>query len=220
VVVGHLMVAGSEVSSGQTIMGTTVELSPADLMDLGASYVALGHVHKAQEWFGGRVAYSGSPHRCNYGEPEAKGWRLVTLEDDGTFVSNEFRELPARRIVRLEADWTGHLEAGFVGPALLEHGEDLREALVRFRYRIGAEALFLVPEPEIVKILRDQGAHEVKIEAVVEASVRSRAPELATVTTIREKVVGYLKAKGVEVPAGRLEEVLTKADAVEREVSQ
>jgi DNA repair exonuclease SbcCD nuclease subunit len=56
VLVAHVLVGGSEVSTGQVLLGTTVELAPFDLAETGAAYLALGHVHKAQAWLGGRVA--------------------------------------------------------------------------------------------------------------------------------------------------------------------
>ncbi len=192
IVVSHAMVAGSEMSTGQVIQGTTVEFTPHDLLEIGAEYVALGHVHKAQEWFGGRVAYSGSPVRHNFGEPEQKGWRLVTFDNDGKFVSNEFRPLPAREIVLLDLDWrgpdAGTLDLGDLAPC--------QGALVRFRYTIPAADLHEVDEGLIRKILEEAGAAEVKIEAVVEHSARIRSEAIVTATTTREKVVAYFQAKG------------------------
>ena len=213
IVVGHLMVAGSETSTGQVIQGITVELSPADLHDLGASYVALGHVHKAQEWFGGRVAYSGSPHRCNFGEPEAKGWRLVTLEDDGTFVSNEFRELPARRMVRLEKDWRESVGQGeaIASPAELDA---MKDALVRWRVQIRAQDLQHLDRGLVERFLIGAGAAEVQVEAVVEAQERARAPELARATTTADKVRAYIGSRGLDVEVDR---VLGKVAELERE---
>jgi exonuclease SbcD len=203
ILVSHALVGGSEVSSGQVLIGTTVELAPGDLLDVGAAYVALGHVHMTQEWAGGRVAYSGSPHRCNYGEREAKGWRLVTLDDAGEFVANEFRELPARRMVFLEADFTG------AGPGDLSEESvswphdarlaDVRDALVRFRYRVRAEDLHRVNEELIRTALRRAGAHEVKLEAIVEAEVRVRSAEIVQTQSLTEKVEAFWRAKGIDV---------------------
>ena len=209
--VSHTMVGGSEVSTGQTIIGTTVELAPSDLLDIGAAYVALGHVHKTQEWFDGRVAYSGSPHRCNFGEPEAKGWRLVTLEDDGSFVSNEFRELPARRMVLLEKDWTDSVGQG--DDAIATHAEldSMKGALVRWRVHINAQDLAHLDENLVERFLHGAGAAEVQIEAVVEHEARARAPEIVEAKSTLEKVRAFFDAKGIEVgveQAARLQQKL------------
>lgn len=223
ILVGHVLVAGSETSTGQTLIGTTVELAPSDILATGVAYAALGHIHKAQEWFGGRVAYSGSPHRCNYGEPEAKGWRLVTLEDDGTFVSNEFMELPARRIVLIEADLSN--------PAVFLHKDgtpassvqvwtscdaaDLHGALVRYRYRVRAEDLHRVDEAELTVAFLELGAAEVQIEAVVVTETRARAPEIVNVQTTAEKVDAYLQAKQIPVDEPTRERLHAKVGLLE-----
>lgn len=216
ILVGHVLVAGSEVSSGQTLIGTTVELAPGDLLDVGASYVALGHVHKTQAWADGRVAYSGSPHRCNFGEPEAKGWRLVILDDDGTFVCNEFVALPAREMVLLEVDWT-RLDRAPTMP--VPDWERWRGALLRFRYRIRATDLHLVDEDAIRKHLAQGEPAEVKIEAVVEAETRARVPEIVHVPTTAEQVESYLRAKGIEVDDVQRERLRTKVGELEREAA-
>lgn len=215
---GHVMVAGSEVSSGQTLIGTSVELSPSDIAGLGCSYAALGHVHKTQEWYEGRVAYSGSPHRCNFGEPEAKGFRLVTLaENDGRFVSNEFVELPARRMVLLEADWTGVQNIAIEPNTFaLSAKREVEGARVRFRYRIRAQDLHQVDEGVLRKVFEADGAAEVQLEAVVETQARARAPEIVEARSTWEKVATWLDAKGIDArpaDADRLRSKLAELEA-------
>lgn len=227
IVVSHAMVAGSEMSTGQVIQGTTVEFTPHDLHEIGAEYVALGHVHKTQEWFGGRVAYSGSPVRHNFGEPEEKGWRLVTFDDDGKFVSNEFRSLPAREIVLLEADWRRAAVFSRYEPPLrvqVADGElDLGDvsqaegALVRFRYQIAAADLHLVNEASIRGILEGAGAAEVKIEAVVEHANRIRSEAIVTAQTTRDKVLAYFQAKGETLTPSESYRLETKLAEIEKE---
>jgi exonuclease SbcD len=201
--VGHLLVAGSECSNGQTLIGTTVEIAPHDLLELGASYVALGHIHKAQEWFGGRVAYSGSPHRCNYGEPEAKGWRLVTLEDDGMFVSNEFRELPARKMVFIDM-------AGIKDEAGVVKRDDVEGALVRVRIRVSSNEVGQVDAQQIKDLLLAAGAYEAKVEVIVDAQTAARSPEIVQAKTIEEKAFAYFQAKGVDLDEAQAERIRTK----------
>lgn len=216
IVVGHLMVAGSETSTGQVLQGITVEIAPADLLELGASYVALGHIHKRQEWFGGRVAYSGSPHRCNFGEPEAKGWNLITLDENGAFKSNEFRELPARRMVRIERDWTETVGQGDDAVASHAEMESARDALVRWRVRIRAEDLALLDKGMVERFLLGAGAAEVQVEAVVETQARARAPEIVVAQSVSDKVRAYMKSKGSTEDEAR---VLEKVADLEREVA-
>jgi DNA repair protein SbcD/Mre11 len=222
ILAGHVMVAGSEVSTGQTLIGTTVELSPADLLEVGAAYAALGHIHMHQLWHGGRVAYSGSPHRCNHGETERKGYLLATLDDDGSFVSNEFVELPARRMVHLEADLTdigaapGHATKRSFVPGF--DPEACAGALVRFRYRVRAEDLHLVDVASLEMLIRQAGAEDVKLEAIVQSETRARAPEIVTADTLPEKLDAYLQSKSIEVDEPTRSRLHAKLGVIEREV--
>lgn len=87
VAMGHLHASGAELSdddrSERVIMGG-LESVPADVFD-GFSYVALGHIHKAQK-VGGRdtVRYAGSPLPMSFSE---RGYRhqvlSVRVDDEG-----------------------------------------------------------------------------------------------------------------------------------------
>lgn len=209
--VAHVQVAGSEVSTGQTLIGQTVELAPGALRDAGCEYVALGHIHKRQAWYDGRVAYSGSPRRCNFGEPEAKGWNLVTIEG-GRFAGCEFVELPARRVVLLEADWSEG-----VGTLRATSGE-VEGALVRFRCRVRPRDLHLVDSEQIERDLRRLGAATAKCEIVVEHETRARCAGVAEAESVWEKLLAYWEAKGVELEpaqATRLEAKVAELEEAE-----
>jgi exonuclease SbcD len=219
--VAHVLVGGSEVSTGQVLLGTTVELSPFDLAETGAAYVALGHVHREQAWLGGRVAYAGSPHRANYGEPEPKGFRLVTLSDAGELVSSEFRELPARRIELLEADWSDEagaakLRAQGINIAFaLGERDRVRGARVRFRARVRAQDLAHVDASAIEKVLLADGAAEVKVEVLVVAETRARAPEIVRATSTWDKLEAWIQAKGISVDEAAQARLLAKLAQLE-----
>jgi len=213
--VGHVLVAGSETGTGFIPIGTTVELSPHDIAEVGCAYAALGHVHKAQEWLDGRVAYSGSPRRCNFGEPEEKGFRLVTIEGDpktGRYdVENRFVPLTyARRIVLLENTWDGGWNIP-LGEGAIRKGD-----LVRFRYRVRAEHLHEVDETYLRRFyLEGGGADEVQIEAVIVHEERIRSAAITTAQTLFAKVEAYWQAKGIDVPPETRERVRAKLAALE-----
>jgi exonuclease SbcD len=215
--VSHAMVQGSVMSTGQVIQGTTVELSPYAIQEIGAEYAALGHVHKTQEWMDGRVAYSGSPIRHNFGEPEQKGWRLVTFDDAGKFVSNEFRELPARAIVLLEADFTTGDTADVLGTDT--SALSLAGALVRLRYKVRSQDLGSIDEGALRKLLEEAGAADVKLEVVVEHQAHVRSASIAEARTTQEKVASYFEAKGEVLPPATVERLNEKLDEIEREAS-
>lgn len=235
ILVGHVQVAGSETSTGQTLIGQTVELDPGAIHDIGCEYAALGHIHKHQSWYGGRVCYAGSPQRNNFGEPEAKGWVLVTIGDDGKFASAEFRELPARRIELREIDfreWSAekmaHLSTalsradfGAMWGAAIQDQETfsgvqaLGGALVRLRYRVRPEQLATIDEDLMTRALTDFGAHEVKLEAIVDVQERVRCEQIVTAQSLWEKVQAYLQAKQITLDDTKLDRLRSKLGTIE-----
>ena len=210
ILVGHVMVAGSETSTGQTLQGTTVELSPSDIRDVGCTYAALGHIHKAQGWYDGAVAYAGSPRRHNFGEGEAKGWRLVEIEG-GKLRSSQFMKLPARRIVLLEVDYT---RGERMTRELLEH-EVVTGDLVRVRYKIAPEHLHEVDEAQLAEMVAQYGAAEVKLEAVLAHETRVRSAEIVDAASTWQKLVAYFRAKDTDLSDSLVERLKGKLAILE-----
>jgi len=213
ILVSHALVAGSEVSTGQTLIGIGVEFSPNALLETGVEYVALGHVHKTQEWLGGRVCYSGSPARHNFGEMEEKGWRLVEFDDAGRFVSNTFMPLPAREMRHIDLDFRTADDVLQIDLSGWSPFSGCKGALVRVRYYTTAELLPMIDRAILEKGALAAGAAEVQVEAVVEPAVRQRArsAETAAAITPAEKLTSYLEAKRIEADRDRL---LAKLDTL------
>ncbi len=69
------------------------------------SYVALGHIHKAQR-FGaeGRVAYSGSPLAISFDEPLRHYVSLVNIDEQGSVDIQKIEINPLRPLITLPAD--------------------------------------------------------------------------------------------------------------------
>jgi exonuclease SbcD len=208
--VSHAMIGGSIASSGQPLIGQTVEVSPADIADIGAAYAALGHIHLHQSWLGGRVAYSGNSTRHDHGEvQDPKGVRIVEIHN-GQIVSSEFVELPARRIVHIEA---GRRDGVLVvDDTYVEPGD-----LVRLRYHVPAEELHTVDEDQIRSALLARGAHEVKLEAIVEQSARVRSELIVEAKDSFQKIEAWLAAKEIEIDDAARERIRVKLAAIEAE---
>jgi exonuclease SbcD len=215
----HILVSGSQVSSGQTLQGITVGLNPYDLNEVGAAYVALGHIHKRQEWFEGRISYSGSPVRQDFGEPETKGFNAVEIEMYGERVTvrNEFIELPARRIERLEADFTNRQCPIDIEQWIKSQSWDVRDAWVRFRYRIDKKDEHRVDRTAIERLFLGAGAYEVQIEPVKEENVKIRCEEIVTLETDWQKVQAFWKTKGFELSHDQLRRLEIEFAALEEE---
>ena len=214
----HILAAGSQTSTGQTLIGTTVELAIGDLLDVGAAYTALGHIHLTQEWSEGRIAYAGSPIRQNFGEPEAKGFRLVEVATG--HLRNDFVELPARKIELFETDLTdvggSDLDAG---GSLLQIPENIAGSMVRLRYRVRPQDMPFVDEAAIERDLRAAGAYDVKIEAIIVQENRVRSEMITVARTSFEKIEAYWDAKGIRLDEATRTRVRAKLEEIESPIT-
>jgi exonuclease SbcD len=202
ILVGHGMLTGSVFSSGQEAIGEDLEFGLDTLRAAKCDYVALGHVHKFQS-FGKDVAYSGSPGRMNFGEPEEKGALLVGVERGADPVLR-FVPTPAREFLFWERDWTEADAAAFASE-IDALSEKCSGRHVRVRYTIPESFRHAVDRDAIEKALLDAGAAKVKVEAQILPTVRSRAEGISKAVTLPEKVKRYGVVVGVEIPPRVLE---------------
>ena len=83
VVCGHLFAAGGTMGGGERSAHTVMDYSVGALaFPVTAQYVALGHLHRAQDIPGStRIRYSGSPLQLDFGETaDTKSVTVVDLE--------------------------------------------------------------------------------------------------------------------------------------------
>lgn len=196
IALGHFMVDGSIVSTGQPLVGKPLNVGLSDLALLGASAVVMGHIHKPQEWtLEDMVAfYTGSPFRKTYGELEEKS--VTLLEYQGAkLVRRERLPTPASPMIHLEGkfaqDSTGQwhlmtrrpgdrdwgLGAGLPGWTCAE----LVGAEVRFRYTVPLEYREAAAgqAAEFKRLALEYGkAKSVKVEEQLVVVQRSRLEQL------------------------------------------
>jgi exonuclease SbcD len=98
-------VRGSVTSTGQPLVGCDLEVGLEDLALVQADAYLLGHIHKGQAWeiAGAPCVYPGSPRRTSFGESEAKGYTIVTVE--GHAATTEFVELPTTPMLHFSGLW-------------------------------------------------------------------------------------------------------------------
>jgi DNA repair protein SbcD/Mre11 len=84
VVVAHAFVAGGAMCESERQLSVgNVDRVALDVFR-GFDYVALGHLHTAQQWEGGRIAYSGSPLPYSFSEEgRGKSVRVVEVSPAG-----------------------------------------------------------------------------------------------------------------------------------------
>jgi exonuclease SbcD len=216
----HAMVRGSVTSVGQPLVGCDLEIGLDDLGLAQAHFVALGHIHKGQDWNanGRPVVYPGSPRRTAFGEAEDKGYVVVSISEDGA-ATWERVIVPATAMLLLEDEWTdGAWQVGWHG---LGAAPQPAGAEVRLRYTVAAEDRDAARRA--VAGVRDdllaKGAISVKVEEEVRATVRARAPEVAAATTLAGKLEALWRSRNDVPPTERAARLISKVSDLEVEVA-
>ncbi|HEU5111554.1 MAG TPA: exonuclease SbcCD subunit D [Micromonosporaceae bacterium] len=131
-ITAHLTIVGGAAGGGEreahTVMGYAV---PATVFPTATSYVALGHLHRAQNLAGPcPIRYSGSPLAIDFGEEE--NTPSVTLVEVTTSTTAKAREVPIGAAARLRTV-RGTLEQ----LATVEPGDAWLRVIVREQPRAG-----------------------------------------------------------------------------------
>lgn len=224
ILLAHAQVVGAKTSTGQPLVGCDLEVTVGDLATAGADVIALGHVHRPQEWFGPAI-YAGSPYRTSFGEIEPKGYVLFELDPplDVQPRPDRFRfervETPCTPMLLFE----GRVEQWPVGATLLADGSAhpvVRGAEIRFRYQTPADAREFARRA--AEGMREhwlaEGAVRVELDEQVTTAVRARAPEVAQAPTIESKLRALWAARGEELGFDREVALVRGALELEQEV--
>lgn len=236
----HAMVRGSKVSTGQPLVGADMEVGLEDIRLARADFYALGHVHFPQEWVPiadvevlmatdtAPIVMGGSPRRTSYGELEEKSYVIADFDEaTGRCVSWRRVKTPCAPMYLLESEYVwenwNDLE-GFEPYIAFERADeigDVRGAEIRLRYQVSAdhrEGARAAAERRKT-VLLSEGAVDVKIEERVIAQGEARAPEVATATTLADKLRALWAARGTTPEEERLESLLAKAGELEAQES-
>jgi len=217
VFLGHCMVRGSRVSSGQPVIGGDFEIGLEDIALARADAYLFGHIHMPQRFdiMGAPGVMPGSPRRTAFGEVEDKTFAWVTL--DGHSATIEDVVTPATRMLLLEADWDSE-HGVLIGSHRLV---DVDGAELRFRYRVSPDqrTAARVRAEEYRTEALARGAIVVKLEERVDVQQHARVPEVASATTLAEKLEALWKARDVELDNERKGRLLGMAEGLELEVA-
>jgi len=158
VLLGHFAVAHATYSGSErsTMIGADPVILQGILKNPAFDYVALGHIHKHQDFNRNgqpHVVYPGSIERVDFGEAgEEKGFCLVSLQKGNT--QYEFIPTPARQFVKLDIDVRGQLDPT---TTILQHvaGVDIVDAVVRVFYTADEDQRGQVDERRIRDALHE-----------------------------------------------------------------
>lgn len=158
VVVGHWPVQGAILGNEKDIAIVPEPVIPLAELDGPWKYVAMGHIHRAQEFRPGATtvgAYSGSVDRLNFGEEkEPKECVEVDLDPSGGIVALQDHELPARRFYTIEVLQDGSDYLGYEGDVegkivrVLNCPPGTVDSFRKVLFENGAELVYVQPRQE------------------------------------------------------------------------
>jgi DNA repair protein SbcD/Mre11 len=170
IAMGHCYMSGSTLSelSERRILGGNQHALPADLFPDDITYVALGHLHKAQQVGRPSIRYSGSPIPLSMAEADYKHQVVVAQFDGPTLAHWEAVTIP-RTVEILRIPARGHVPKAEVLDALRAlpaRGADTpHDALPFLEVRVRLDT----PDPglqrELHDVLEDRAARLVRIDA-------------------------------------------------------
>jgi exonuclease SbcD len=200
ILIGHGTVTGSQLSTGQTMIGKDLEFTTGDLQLANCDLYCLGHIHKSQFW--GNIFYSGDLTRLNHGETEAKGFYIHELPHTGNVGISRFIQTPARAMRTKRPEGLPGIEAV----------EDVQQGeLIRIVYDVAEADIGKVDEQAIIDAALAKGAADVKIEKNIIPTVRIRAEGISRETHLEGKLMKWADTTG----AGITKEIGEKLAVIE-----
>jgi len=200
----HGAVRGATMGAGQTVSGTDLAIGAEDLGMVMANYYALGHIHTAQKVGGwSEMRYAGSAYPTDWGELDQKSFNLVEFMPPGEDLHVEtipFPHPPRRKLVWTCGEtWNSHDADGYQAKVIIR-GSKEELAAIGGDHDPGFWISGALPGSIVV-------TEEIPVETV-------RAPEITEAEHLRDKVVVWAEASGLEAPR---QSVLDKADTLEAE---
>lgn len=203
ILVGHWQVAGSVVSTGQVLTGHDIDIPFDSMMLANPDLICLGHIHKPQQ-LGDRAFYSGSLYPLTWGELEAKGFYIHTL-DGHKLIESRFVETPTRKLIRISDDFVKSETSGD------RSAEAVKGAHVRLDITVYQDEAAIIDKERIEEGYLALGAESVKINIIRIPRETVRSESVLKVNTLRDKIKAMAELRGEVVS----ESVLTKADLLE-----
>ncbi len=210
VLVGHWNVAGSKLSTGQTLTGKDVDIPYDAMMLANPDLICLGHIHLPQQ-IGDRAFYPGSLYPLTWGELEAKGFYIHEL-DGKKLVESKFIETPIRKLIRVAENHAREEGIEEFGYALYSFSnEDLKDAFVRADITVWQDEAAKIDKEQIKQFYLSGGAIDADIRIIRVPRQTVRSESVLKVNSLRDKISALAELRDETVP----ESVLLKADLLE-----
>lgn len=113
ILLAHQFVTGASRSDSEDISVGGLDNVDADVFD-GFDYVALGHLHKAQNVGKEKIRYCGTPLKYSFSEvKDEKSVTIVNVEEKGTISMNTIPLIPLRDMIWLGGGFSEVMDASF-----------------------------------------------------------------------------------------------------------
>ena len=222
ILLGHWSVSGCVTPTGQTMIGSDLEVGLDDLALTGASAVMLNHIHKPQEWRDPIFAsYSGPPYPTSWGELHQCSFSVFEFDDEtGKMTSFERIPFPHLPMLKLDIEFTGKQTDGEwdweyktpLDESMYHLGDTPHE--LKICYSLPKEIAHQVDDMHIWVMFKKMNIEIASIDRIIQATSRERIADLASMETTRSQYEAICEAKG-ETPR---EGALVKADAIDEKV--
>lgn len=175
VLVAHQFVTGSKSSGSEEFTVGDIGNVDAAVFD-GFDYVALGHVHGAQNVAGEKVRYSGTP--LKYSLSEAKSQKTVTiveLKEKGSLTVSEIPLTPMRELIEIRGRYEELTRRSYYENTTLQNDlvhvvltdeEEVPDALGKLR----------IIYPFVMSLKYDNSRTQAQAQLQLDGSVPSRTP--------------------------------------------
>jgi exonuclease SbcD len=222
ILTAHASIQGAEFGGERTVMlGADLVLAPALVKNDKFDYVALGHIHKAQDLNeGGQppVVYPGSIERVDFGEAKDKKYYVLADVERGKKVTPDWRELKdIRKFIDIpsiklmsEKNVTERIRKA------MPTAEEMEGAIVRLTLEYPREWETLIDDAA----LREMTALAFEFHYVKrpQMETRIRIPEDKTVGSLTPRELLDIYWKSTHVEEAEREELLALAEKVIEEI--
>ncbi|MDX9753488.1 MAG: exonuclease SbcCD subunit D [bacterium] len=194
ILVAHLTAHGALLGGyrGSAIMTDEVQILPANLVNAGYDYIALGHIHRHQNLSPREeipVVYPGSIDRVDFGEAEeTKGFVVARIEPKGS--TYQFIPLPVRPMIPIRVEGEGDLTT-----RLLEaiDREPIAGAIVRISFEASDEEMQALDMKQIHAALAPAHFKAGFLRIHRKPESRRRAANLSAEIALDEALQTYLR---------------------------
>jgi DNA repair exonuclease SbcCD nuclease subunit len=185
----HGNVNGARISTGQSVKGHDIIISPLSLMKARADYYPLGHIHLAQD-ITPTMRYVGCPWNMSWGETDQKYFTVLNLEN-GLITTEHIPLIAARPMVEVIGE--------FKDGKFIYENHIPKNAEVRFKYTIIENEKNLITDEQEAELKKAFG-DDVRIDpTVIPVQRESRSEDIMSARTTLDEVREYAKVTGEEI---------------------